>query len=251
MWGHSRRRYIYRCRCAPSVYPPPTATSPPSATDRSPETLTATDRSQETPTATDRSQETPTTAGWTSWLSMAAVLRGARAGRGGPGRAQGRQRGGAAVQQPPSQAAAPVPNPNPQQVDQHLALFWTTVMENLKDQDQEGIKFYEFLQKSALVDPMELMKFGISDGLAAQEPEMVIKLRSVTDVFNNMMPIRQRYLYKYIHGERGGGEITKMEKCLRKGVQLSDQKIQGIRDGNAYCPQRPKLFDNYLRPLKN
>ncbi|XP_048532005.1 uncharacterized protein LOC125510784 [Triticum urartu] len=183
---------------------------------------------------------------------MAAVLRGARAGRGGPGRAQGRQRG-AAVQQAPAQAAAPVlnPNPNPQQVDQHLALFWTTVMENLKDQDQEGIKFYEFLQKSALVDPMELMKFGISDGLAAQRPEEVIKLRSVTDVFNNMMPIRQRYLYKYIHGERGSGEITKMEKRLRKGVELSDQKIQDIRDGNAFCPQRSKLFDNYPRPLKN
>ncbi|EMS57192.1 hypothetical protein TRIUR3_14799 [Triticum urartu] len=137
------------------------------------------------------------------------------------------------------------------QVDQHLALFWTTVMENLKDQDQEGIKFYEFLQKSALVDPMELMKFGISDGLAAQRPEEVIKLRSVTDVFNNMMPIRQRYLYKYIHGERGSGEITKMEKRLRKGVELSDQKIQDIRDGNAFCPQRSKLFDNYPRPLKN
>lgn len=157
------------------------------------------------------------------------------------------------MQQAPAQAAAPVlnPNPNPQQVDQHLALFWTTVMENLKDQDREGIKFYEFLQKSALVDPMELMKFGISDGLAAQRPEEVIKLRSVTDVFNNMMPIRQRYLYKYIHGERGSGEITKMEKRLRKGVELSDQKIQDIRDGNAFCPQRPKLFDNYPRPLKN
>uniref|UniRef100_A0A8R7R0K9 Uncharacterized protein n=1 Tax=Triticum urartu TaxID=4572 RepID=A0A8R7R0K9_TRIUA len=45
-------------------------------------------------------------------LSMAAVLHGARAGRGGPGRAQGGQRG-AAVQQGPPQEAAPVPNPNP------------------------------------------------------------------------------------------------------------------------------------------
>ena len=36
------------------------------------------------------------------------------------------------------------------------------------------------------------MKFGLSDGLAAQQPGVVIKLRSVLDVLNYMMPIRQR-----------------------------------------------------------
>lgn len=134
-------------------------------------------------------------------------------------------------------------------VNQNVALVWTMTTENLKDKDEEGIKFYQFLQKSTSVDPMELVKFGLSDGLAAQQPGVVTMLRSVLDVLNYMMPIRQRYLYKFIHGERSG-EMPKMEKRLRKAKELADEKIQEIRDENAFCPPRPKIFDDYPRPLK-
>lgn len=73
-------------------------------------------------------------------------------------------------------------------------------------------------------------------------------LNGVVDMMNMMMPIRQRYLYKYMHGERGSDEMHKMEKTLRKTVERVDEKVQLIKDANGFCPPRPKLFDSLPMP---
>ena len=122
---------------------------------------------------------------------MAAVLHGARAGRGGPGRAQGGQRG-AAVQQGPPQEAAPVPNPNPPQW-----AYWRPGNENLskknKNYDQQ-LRIYRRLENSHRVNKMELAYFTIPEGLLIQPAHIVNKLRDIVSLYNMMMPLRQRAL---------------------------------------------------------
>lgn len=154
--------------------------------------------------------------------------------------------------------AAPVPVPaQPQpQVNEQAAppnlrwtLLWRDNDEHFNHQLDQGDKIYNFLEKSPLVDRMELVTFGVSEALVAAEPARVLPmLNGVVDMMNMMMPIRQRYLYKYMHGERGSDEMHKMEKTLRKTVERVDEKVQLIKDANGFCPPRPKLFDSLPMP---
>lgn len=73
-------------------------------------------------------------------------------------------------------------------------LLWRDNDEHFNHQLDQGDKIYNFLEKSPLVDRMELVTFGVSEALVAAEPARVLPmLNGVVDMMNMMMPIRQRY----------------------------------------------------------
>ncbi|XP_044955450.1 uncharacterized protein LOC123406012 [Hordeum vulgare subsp. vulgare] len=96
---------------------------------------------------------------------------------------------------------------------------------------------------------MELVTFGIPDGFPPQPADITRKLVGLVDSYNTMMPLRQKYLYKKIRGERGK-EMADLEKTLTRCVNRIDEKIEGIREAGGFCPNRPKLFDSVPKPLK-
>ena len=118
---------------------------------------------------------------------MAAVVRGPRAGRGGPGRSQGGRRGRAEEQEAIPQVqdrVAPL---------HHQWSLWRDGNQNtIKLVDSDELKAYRILEQSAYIDRLELDSFAIPDGLLVQPAHIVRMLYDLVDYYNNMMTIRRK-----------------------------------------------------------
>uniref|UniRef100_A0A8R7R2I9 Uncharacterized protein n=1 Tax=Triticum urartu TaxID=4572 RepID=A0A8R7R2I9_TRIUA len=163
----------------------------------------------------------------------AAALAALRGGRGAPPCSRARPR-----KQPPS------PTPTPPQW-----AYWRPGNENLskknKNYDQQ-LRIYRRLENSHRVNKMELAYFTIPEGLLIQPAHIVNKLRDIVSLYNMMMPLRQRALYKYLDGY-SGKETDKINKILVKTVLCVDDKIAEILAAGWYCPPRPNVFDDLPR----
>ncbi|KAI4983409.1 hypothetical protein ZWY2020_023901 [Hordeum vulgare] len=166
-------------------------------------------------------------------IDMAAVLRGARAGRGGRGRGQGRRRA-------PAEELQPVPQVQDRVTPvHHQWSLWCDGNQNtIKLVDNDELKAYRRLEESACIDRLELDIFAIPDELLGQQPHIVRMLYDLVDYYNNMMRIRRKYLVKKLDG-CWSKEMKQMLKTHDKSLMLSQKYTS---DSRCFLCIRMKLL---------
>lgn len=166
---------------------------------------------------------------------MAAVIHGARAGRGGPGRAQGRQRGRVVVDVP-AQVIGPLGN---------QWLYWqggnaNVSREPTKAEIKEQLMFQR-LESSPKVAPEELLIYAVTDALARQPQPIVDMLNAIVVRYNRMGDMRCQYLFKKIEGFQGR-EMFQMLKKLQEDKEEVEGRIEDVRSAGGFCPPLPEVF---------